>query len=101
MKKTHQHTLFSFVACFAVSLGTFDNLSCASKDHAPSETNQNYERSVASNNDVGLEQQLLLNNTRCSKAELHVDKKPTINFFSSAVGEKYEDLLPMYAFFAL
>mmetsp|Transcript_20187 Transcript_20187/g.29612 ORF Transcript_20187/g.29612 Transcript_20187/m.29612 type:complete len:429 (+) Transcript_20187:131-1417(+) len=57
----------------------------------------------ANNNDVGFEQQLpLLNNIQCSKAELGVDKKPTtINFFSCAVGEMYEDLLPMYAFFAL
>ena len=66
--------------------------------------NQNGERNVAkNNNDVGLDQQLsFLNNIQCSKAELGVDKKPTtVNFFSSAVGERYEDLLPMYAFFAL
>jgi len=48
-----------------------------------------------------LKQQSLLNSVRCSTAELRVDKRPMINFFSSAVGEKYEDLLPIYAFYAL
>lgn len=31
----------------------------------------------------------------------HIKSKKTVNFFSSAVGEKYENVLPMYAFYAL